>query len=252
MSRGVACALLLTALQAVPAQSQCPSSTLPAYAHNDYANRRPLRDAVELGFRGVEADVFLIGDSLRVGHDRRAAAVGPTLESSYLRPLRDIAGQCMAAADVRPFLLFVEMKEETPPTRTELGRVLAASAPQLGSRVEIVLVGRLRGAPVDSVSRLTGAEFSMARPADRPPRCERIRLISIDFGKTMGHWWVRESGRNRWYDSIKAIRRACPSAMIRAHNVPVDREVYDALLGAGVDLIGTKDLAGTRRLLTAR
>lgn len=32
-------------------------SLLPAYAHNDYRNERPLHDAVELGYRGVEVDL---------------------------------------------------------------------------------------------------------------------------------------------------------------------------------------------------
>lgn len=33
---------------------------LPAYAHNDYLIDRPLVDALALGYRGVEADVFLV------------------------------------------------------------------------------------------------------------------------------------------------------------------------------------------------
>ena len=52
--------LALAAPIALPAQSGCTRGTLPAYAHNDYANARPLTDALSLGFRGAEADVFLV------------------------------------------------------------------------------------------------------------------------------------------------------------------------------------------------
>ena len=37
-----------------------------AHAHNDYMHERPLFDALDNGFRSIEADVFAIGDSLHV------------------------------------------------------------------------------------------------------------------------------------------------------------------------------------------
>ena len=43
----------------------------PAHAHNDYLHERPLFDALENGFRSIEADVFTQGDSLYVAHDRK-------------------------------------------------------------------------------------------------------------------------------------------------------------------------------------
>src|SRR5690606_12096586 len=39
-----------------------------AYAHNDYAHRVPLFDALGNGFAAVEADVFLRGEELLVAH----------------------------------------------------------------------------------------------------------------------------------------------------------------------------------------
>src|SRR5712692_10174041 len=39
-----------------------------AHAHNDYEHKRPLLDALDHGFCSVEADVFLDGDALLVGH----------------------------------------------------------------------------------------------------------------------------------------------------------------------------------------
>ena len=39
-----------------------------AHAHNDYAHRRPLWDALDRGFCSVEADIFLSRGELLVGH----------------------------------------------------------------------------------------------------------------------------------------------------------------------------------------
>lgn len=79
------------------AQTACPVASLPAYSHNDYANARPLLDAFDLGFRGVEVDLFLVGGMLRVGHDRRTAAryvrgdISRTSPKPH-RPLRSVDG----------------------------------------------------------------------------------------------------------------------------------------------------------------
>ena len=41
-----------------------------AHAHNDYLHRHPLTDALDRGFTSVEADVFLRGHELYLGHLR--------------------------------------------------------------------------------------------------------------------------------------------------------------------------------------
>lgn len=45
-----------------------PVPTHAGHAHNDYWHERPLLDALERGFCSVEADVFLRGGDLLVGH----------------------------------------------------------------------------------------------------------------------------------------------------------------------------------------
>ena len=67
-------ALLAAALPAaVPpaaADGGCgPAHFLPAYSHNDYQNERPLAEALERGYRGVEADVYFRKGVFLLGHD---------------------------------------------------------------------------------------------------------------------------------------------------------------------------------------
>lgn len=114
---------------------------MPAYSHNDYLNRHPLLDALAMGFRGVEADVFLLGDSLRVGHDRRAAARGRTLQVLYVEPLLEIIRRCgpLGARD-KPFLFTVELKDPSPAARAALARVLAPFDSTQESNILLVLV----------------------------------------------------------------------------------------------------------------
>src|SRR5258708_14631426 len=57
-----------------------------AHSHNDYEQRRPLLDALALGYRSVEADIWLRDSELWVSHKGRSFT--GTLRELYLDPLQ--------------------------------------------------------------------------------------------------------------------------------------------------------------------
>ncbi len=61
-----------------------------AHAHNDYEHTHPLFDALGHRFGSVEADIFLVGDQLLIGHTVDDLDPSRTLESLYLDPLAAI------------------------------------------------------------------------------------------------------------------------------------------------------------------
>lgn len=237
--------------------SPCPRAALPAYAHNDYENRRPLMDAVALSFRGIEVDVYLVEGVLRVGHDRHAARTGASFEALYLAPLRSLLNQCNSfAALAHPFFVAVELKEASAPTYAALVillhqyRDLLLAAPSTRhAPVEVVLVGwhPTSDAAVNDIGARLGIQYRIHRSDQVPPETldPRVRLISVDYGKTIGRWWVTASARRRWFATLTATKQRAPDQLLRVHNVPVDGHLYTMLLDAGVDLIGTKQLERT-------
>ena len=264
MRAGVVFVIALAIGETSRAQARCPQSTLPAYAHNDYENSRPLSEALELGLRGIEADVFLVNGRIRLGHDRRSAERGRTLEEVYLEPLRNLVEQCgTLTADRRPFLIAIELKEKSPPTYSFLLELLtryrslfATTGAGMSAPLEAVLVGwhpsvRTFRPDTDGLvrvqHRILHPEGARSLPAD-----EWIRLISVDYRKTMGRRWTSQTHRTRWLSALREIKRAAPEKLLRVHNVPPDRTIYAVLLDTGVDLIGTTDLSTTRRLLQAK
>lgn len=246
------------------AQPECPRGTLPAYAHNDYENPRPLHEALERGFRGVEVDVFLVDGTLRIGHDRRRARNGPTFEALYLAPLHMLITRCRTlTTDGRPFLLAVELKEQSPAAYDELVHLLSRyhslfthpTEESVGQpAVEVVLVGwhpvdvpSMRG--VDSLIRLQYRLTHPGRLALHDPE-GRVRLVTVDYGKTLGRWSRTRAEREQWIATLHAVKAALPGSLLRVHNVPPRSTVYAMLLEAGVDLIGTKRLERTQCLLS--
>jgi hypothetical protein len=240
----------------------CPRGGLPAYSHNDYLNAHPLYDALSLGYQGAEADVFLVNGTLQLGHERRAAEQDGNFETLYLAPLRALVARCETlTASRQPFLLTVEIKEESRPTFDTLVAVLARY-PELFSRsseqagnaappVQAVLVGWYPPGFADSVSIPLSRQARLQRAGKPPPDAgdPDVGLIGLDYAETIGRWWTTPGQRRRWLSAIRATKAAFPARRIRAYHVPVNVRKYRELLAAGVDLIGTLELAETARVL---
>jgi hypothetical protein len=244
-------------------QSECPRGALPAYSHNDYLNTHPLDDALSLGYQGAEADVFLVNGKLQLGHERRAAVKDGSLEALYLVPLSALVARCgTLTASGQPFLLTLEIKETSRPTFDSLvatlarypdlfsesnGKTAAHGAPP----VQAVLVGWYPPGFADSISipllRQSRLQSTKRPPTDAADR--DVGLISFDYHETIGKRWQTAAHRRRWLSAIRATKAAYPGRRIRAYHVPVNEKTYRDLLAAGVDLIGTLELARTARLL---
>ena len=253
-------AVLALAPTVSSAQAPCPAAPLrPAYSHNDYLNEGPLRDALALGLRGAEADLFLGGGRLLVAHDRRDARADRTLESLYLAPLDSLVAACgRILPDSTPFLLNLELKQ---PSRAAFDTLLAALArhpASIGSGgVEVVLVGwhpdqavlaRLLPPQVRIQSRI--ASVTDISPGDPEGL---VRLVSLDFGATVG-WDGRgplPETLDGWLAALRRAKAAGPHRLARVHDLPSDPALFARLAAGGVDLIGVGDLgdAGTRAAL---
>jgi hypothetical protein len=230
---------------------------LPAYAHNDYRNRRPLRDALALGYRGVEVDYVVVQGRLLVAHSRKEADPSRTLEALYLEPLRDVMRRCgQVTLDGSTFLLTIEAKEAGRSSYEALreallryGDILRMVTPA-GVRVgpvEVVLVGwhpPLGELAAESLRAVTVQQRITRRGTDSVDSTGLVGLLSIDYGRAF-KWRGRGPLSNSDRQVVRRIgdvRRASQGVRIRAYNIPAEPAVYQLLLDSGVDLIGTKTL----------
>lgn len=117
---------LLQVLDCSAVYTDSLSKPLPAHAHNDYLHKQPLFDALEQGFRSVEADVFGVDDSLFVAHDRKDIEHGRTLRSLYLEPLLRYMseGEGNIYDSESPLILLIDIKDHGLTTYKLLDRIL--------------------------------------------------------------------------------------------------------------------------------
>jgi hypothetical protein len=245
---------------------EAPPAVTPlrnAHAHNDYAHKRPLFDALDQGFGSVEADVFLVDGVLLVGHERAELKPERTLQKLYLDPLRArIKANGGRVYKNGPALwLLVDVKTEAKATFQALNRVLADYA-------DIVSVVRGDKLEEKAVTVVVSGNRAKALVADQKVRYAGIdgRLTDLDSTEPAHLMpWISESWATafRWRGDgplPDGERAKLKDIVAKAHKhgrlvrfwaTPERTEVWRELRAAGVDLINTDKLAMLREFLTA-
>jgi glycerophosphoryl diester phosphodiesterase len=241
------------------------ASLLPAYAHNDYMNEYPLLDAIALGFRGVEVDYFVVDGELRVGHDLDETEPGRTVEPLYLAPLRAYLGDGAPHYENQPFILNIESKREGMEAYDALHQLLSRYEDILTTvrdgveqpgPVQVILVGwhppleYLRNQPVRYAA--VQMHYTELPPDHAQYPAHLVRLISQNYNAKLlarGRRPVSKRLQERFRDVAHAAHEV-PGRLARVYGTPTSATVYSAILDAGIDLIGTKDIVGANALLT--
>ena len=240
----------------------------PAHAHNDYMHERPLFDALENRFRSIEADVFKVGDSLYVAHDRKDIRQGRTLRALYLEPLSEyIADQGGAIYDsAYPLILLVDIKDNGLSSYKLLDRILdefqeilcqvGQDAYVQGSVMVIVSGNR----PIEYMMKQTRRfAFVDGRMKDLEEDYSPLLMPLISDRWTKHFSWMgkgempqEEKERLRLY-----VQQAHEKGQLIRFWASPDKPgkqrdaLWTELREAGVDLINTDDLAGLRTFILA-
>jgi hypothetical protein len=233
-----------------------------AHAHNDYAHRRPLLDALDHGFCNVEADVFLVGEKLLVAHDAIDLRPNRTLQALYLDPLRARikANRGHVYRDGAPgFTLMIDFKTEAETTYRALDKRLADYADIL----TVVRDGKVESKAVSIV-------ISGNRPL-KTIREAKTRYVGLDGrlsdldSEAPSHLmpWISDNWRNhfqwRGEGPINEVERKKLVSIVKKANArgrkirfwaaPDNAAAWNLLAASGVDLINTDDLAGLASVL---
>ncbi len=254
----VAACTLIAVSPAAPARAHVVPLAR-AHAHNDYEHPRPLFDALAHGFTSVEADIWLVGGELLVGHDAEDLVPGRTLQSLYLDPL--------ARRRHWPVQLLVDIKNTGEATYLELDRVLRRYRGSLTS----YHFGRVRPGAVTVVisgdrprALMAGQKVRYAfydgRSADLNTgvRASFMPLISDNWNNLftwqgVGPMPAAERARLRQFvREAHADRQRVRFWATPDQPGPAREAVWRELVAAGVDHINTDDLAGLEAFLRGR
>lgn len=240
-----------------------PKALRQAHAHNDYLHQRPLKDALGHGFCSVEADIFLVGGELWIGHERSELEPDRTLEKLYLEPLRQRAqanGGFIHEKGVE-FILLIDIKTEAESTYRRLAEVLRNYRSMLTEVVDdraipravtvIVSGNRPWELIASQQERLVGVDGRLSDlDSDLPGH-----LLPLISDRWTSHFQWNGEGQmsDEEEHKLQAYVQAAHAAgrKIRFWATPDAPALWSKLCQANVDLINTDDLAGLRQFLTA-
>ncbi len=225
-----------------------------AHAHNDYYHDRPLLDALDQGFTSVEADVFLVGDQLLVGHYRWELRRNRSLESLYLAPLQERIAANDGHVYSRPgrFVLLVDIKEDGADAFAALHKLLAKypnmiSVTQDGKHqqkaVTVIISGdRAKQEIAKSNPRYVGIDGRVS-DLDSDAPSDLLPLISDNWNSHFS-WKGNGEMPAAEREKLKSIvaKAHAKGRIVRFWATPENPNVWAELHQAGVDLIGTDQL----------
>ncbi len=260
------CSLVALSLLSSPVHAQVPDkptvSVTPlanAHSHNDYEHDRPLLDALDHGFTSIEADIFLFEGQLLVTHDvldvPLAASKERTLEKLYLQPLQEraTANHGRVYKDGPTVTLLIDIKANGAAAYAALHDLLKQydsliSVTHDGVYTENAVTVIISGdRPIqeidDSKPRRAGIDGRVADLDSEKP-ATLLPLISDNW---TSHFRYRGVGpmpdteRGKLHDMVR--RAHAKGRRIRFWATPENHLLWQELKAAGVDLIGTDDLA---------
>lgn len=263
---------MLSLLLMLPAAAPPVAPVVPlinAHAHNDYAHKRPLFDALDHGFTSVEADVFLSGDKLLVGHTRFELRKERTLEALYLDPLKkrvaDNAGHVYPVRDRKPaapFFLLIDLKTDGRTTYAALDKVLA----EYDSMLTVVRDGKLTrravtvvisgNCPRDVIEKQSIRHAAIdGRPGDldSDAPAHLVPFVSASWYSQFrwdGTGAMPQAERKKLAEMVAKAHRH--GRRVRFWATPEREALWHELLDAKVDLVNTDKLPELRRFLLAR
>jgi hypothetical protein len=232
-----------------------------AHAHNDYAHKRPLQEALEHGFCSVEADVFLVKDQLLVGHTPADLHPDRTLEKLYLDPLRERikanAGKVYPGGPT--VYLLIDVKTEAKDTYAAVDKVLANYADVLSvardgkfesKAVTVVISGNTAREAITS-QKVRFAAID-GRPADLESTVPTNLLPWISASWTSMFSWkgegqMPEAERTKLKELVHKAH--ANGRLVRFWATPETVALWNELRAAEVDLINTDKLAELQQFL---
>jgi hypothetical protein len=254
-------ARLLCLLACACAASGCTHAAAPGcvlaghtgiHAHNDYNHARPLFDALDAGAISVEADVFVQGGVLLVGHDRSQLTAARSLEALYLAPLyarwRERGTLISRACGGRLWLL-IDVKAEPEASQRALAELLARYRPLLGA-VQVVVSGeRDKAGLARDPGGLAGYDGRVLEREDGVPSL-RMPLVSEQWSRIFswsGQGDMPAQERARLHSIVAEVH--AHGRKLRFWATPDEPKLWRELLEAGVDFIGTDSLQPLREFL---
>ncbi|MEX2129884.1 MAG: hypothetical protein WD772_00230 [Pseudohongiellaceae bacterium] len=236
----------------LPVQAYAQSSIpLPILSIDDHLNERPLFDALTRRVAGLEVDVYLVEDELRIGQHIDLLTKGRTLTNLYLEPLRLLSmrnnGQVYEDAST-PLVLILDIKTDAMATYKALQRVMAgyermltrySMTSTLPGTISLIITGNYSSDLLASeAERFVAIQGSVTNLTDADFNRHLSPVISLDWSGLFVWDGSGEMPADQ-LESLSMVSRMIrdAGAISRMLKAPPSPAVWRVLQSANIDLV---------------
>ncbi|MFK7811793.1 MAG: phosphatidylinositol-specific phospholipase C/glycerophosphodiester phosphodiesterase family protein [Maribacter sp.] len=217
-----------------------PSKEYAVHSHNDYEQNIPFWKAISAEVNSLEADIFLVGDSLFVAHTLKEIKHNRDLETLYLKPLRQAIELNLLSSN--PLQLLIDVKSEAYSTLELLVKVLE-KYPTLISNEKITFVISGKHPKLEDYKNYPKYilfDYQSLDPVPSQDILDKIALISLSF-KRFSKWNGKGSLTDEDLELItKTIQKAHDfEKPFRFWGTPDSETAWKTFEKMGVDYINT-------------
>lgn len=210
------------------------------HSHNDYTQNVPFWKAFAAGTTSIEADVFLISDSLYVGHELTEIDTGRTLGELYLKPLRKALN--FGLGQDRPIQLLVDVKSEARATLDAIIKELEKYPSIItNENIKFIISGN-RPDPKEYVDypEYILFDYQSLESVSDPAIVDKIGLISLSF-KNYSDWNGKGRLTAKDYEVVSSVIEKAHTfdKPFRFWATPDTKTAWKAFVNLGVDYVNT-------------
>lgn len=219
------------------------------HSHNDYRNTEPLLNALRNKAYSIEADIYLINDTLKVAHDKKELVTASSLDSLYIQPIVNLfqmhQGHISIDNEYAPVLM-IDIKENGEGVLTALVKLLstyqAVFDRNINSKGVQVVISGDRG---DRAKWATWPSFILfdGRPAEQysQEQLKRVAFISDSYLNYAKYKDSTSSLIKRLSEKTHQMKK-----LLRLWAIPDHSSSWQHLHELGVDIINTDRVAECR------
>lgn len=235
-----------------------------AYAENDYTQKRPLMNAIELGYRYIEADTFLVDEVLMIGYSVLDMQSKGSLETLYFAPLKKLVdeGSDFIKGSDSPLHLVIDIKSEPLLSYRALRILLGKYASMLTKVVDgqvhpgaitVVVSGNCARESIAAENPRYAAIDGRITDIDSDIPTHLIPMISARWGSHF-RWLGNSEFTKTEQLRLKAIvdRAHAKNRVIRFWSTPDVDLVWTTLRLSEVDLLGAEQYSKLSEFLVPR
>jgi len=222
------------------------------FAHNDYEKPNPLHTAYQLQVEYIEVDIFLVGNSLLVGHTQQELKPSRTLDSLYLIPLLHYVNQHgdIYADTTQTLALVIDLKTSAN-TATVLAEKLKEYPLLLKAKhLKFIISGSVPDR--ERWPELPDYVYIDGRPGI-PYTQEQLKRVAL-ISRALPVRWGTEGLDTTSKNTLIKIRDEVhgKGKPLRFWATPDRADAWKQLIGLGVDVINTDRPADVVSFLTSQ